>query len=702
MKTELKEIPLDQIRASKTNPRKDFTSPAAKTYLEELAATIRTRGVKQPALVRPDYCLGTHTRAQIEAKRKEPIFYVLIAGECRLRASALAGKQTLPCLPEEATDDDALETQQIENLQRRDLSALEEAAGYEAMLALKAEDGKSPRYTVATLAEKIGRSENYIHKRRTLDGLPDIAREALASGVLPVRTAELIASVPSVEARKLFAKAVLKPQYEPGPLSFRDAAALKQREFVVSLKGAPFPLEDAELHKAAGACAGCPKMSANCAHLLDAEEANAHLKGRSCFDPACFKKKLALMREKQFAAAKARGLTLLDKAECEKIFPPHWGAGQMNSSTYVYLSAQPNEYLLKNGTKRIGSWKALVEEAEAKTGGKVPRVLAEDQAGTLCELIDSRLAIALIEKAAGMVEAAVVLELIDKSSESEDEKKKARAKIEASGRAVDGEVAAKTVAALYEKGADKKAVAKIQEEMGESIFAKNEPGVRSGGSGSSDAARKAEQAAAKRRLAVAFAGLTMVHAKLVKTWVASALWEAMWGNALYHAGSDGLWLIAKWKKLELGEHGTEKEKSVTAWAKTLPAAERQALVPLLFVATGLKWNGAGCEGFADLAAFAKIDVKDVEAQGAADLKAAKAAKEKKKTGETDPKILAQWTKAHGLGMPPEEIARSFKADIKDVCGALGIAVPKKKSLAVAVGNAVAAVKGSVKKPAKKK
>lgn len=701
MKTELKDIPLDQIRPSKTNPRKDFTSPAAKAYLDELAATIRARGVKQPALVRPDYCLGTHTRAQIEAKRKEPIFYVLIAGECRQRASILAGKDTLPCLPEEATDDDALETQQIENLQRRDLTALEEAEGYESMLSLKSEDGKSLRYTVATLAEKIGRSENYIHKRRTLAGLPDAAREALIAGVLPVRTAELIASVPSVEARKQFAKAVLKPQYEPGPLSFRDASALKQREFVVSLKGAPFKLEDAELHKPAGACVGCPKMSANCAHLLDADEANMHLKGRSCFDPACFQAKLAIVRTKAIAAAKERGLTLLDKAECEKIFPPHWPTGQMNSSSLVYLSAQPGEYLLKNGAKRVCPWKTLVEQAEAKTGGKVPRILAEDQAGTLCELIDSKLAIALIEKAAGMVETAVVLDLIDKSSESDEEKKKARAKIEASGHAVDGELAAKMVAGLYEKGADKKAVAKIQDELGDSIFAKNDPGAARGGTGggASDAARKAEQAAAKLRLAVAFAGLTMLHAKLVKSWVPTALWEAMWENALYHAGSDGLWLIAKWKKLELGEHGTEKEKSVTKWAQTLPAAERQALVPLLFVATALKWSGAKCEGFSDLAAFAKLDVKDVKAQGAADLKAAKAAKEKKKTGETDPKILAEWVKAHGLGMAPEEIARSFKADIKDVCGALGIKVPKKRDAGAA---AVAAVKGSAKKGAKKK
>lgn len=399
MNPELKELRLDEITPSKTNPRKDFSSPAAQAYLEELAATIRERGVKQPALVRPDYCLHTRTTAEIEAKRHTPIFYVLIAGECRMRASALAGKETLPCLVEEATDDDAREIQQIENLQRRDLTPLEEAEGIAAMLELKTDAG-APRYTVETLAHKVGRQVDWVYKRIALLQLPAVAREAMQAGILHPKTARLVAIVPDAAMREKFAREVIKPRYGEGPLSYRAAKELKDEQYTRTLKGAPFALEDGDLLPEAGPCAKCPKMSANCPELFDDEEKAAHLKGRMCLDPVCYQKKIDALHARHAKEAAAAGKTILSAKEAEKIFPSYEQAGEMAwGCQYADITRPPNEELLKKEVKKTPSWKRLIEEAEAKLGMKVPRVLAHDQGNVLRELVDVKLAMAAVEKA---------------------------------------------------------------------------------------------------------------------------------------------------------------------------------------------------------------------------------------------------------------------------------------------------------------
>jgi ParB-like partition proteins len=127
------------------------------TSLHELAASIREHGVLQPILVRP----------------LENGEFQLIAGERRWRASKLAGLATIPALVEEIDDDTALEISIIENLQREDLSPLDEAAMYARMVG---EHG----YSVRRLAQKLGKDKGYLENRLRLADAPPEVRELVS------------------------------------------------------------------------------------------------------------------------------------------------------------------------------------------------------------------------------------------------------------------------------------------------------------------------------------------------------------------------------------------------------------------------------------------------------------------------------------------------------------------------------------------
>jgi ParB/RepB/Spo0J family partition protein len=146
-------VPVDHIEPNPEQPRMVF-EPAA---LDELAASIREHGVLQPILVRP---LGPNT-------------YQIVAGERRWRASRLAGLETIPALIEEIDDDTALEIAIIENLQREDLTPLDEAAMYDRMVH---EHG----YSIRKLADKLGKDKGYLENRLRLADAPPEIRELVS------------------------------------------------------------------------------------------------------------------------------------------------------------------------------------------------------------------------------------------------------------------------------------------------------------------------------------------------------------------------------------------------------------------------------------------------------------------------------------------------------------------------------------------
>ena len=128
------EIQLSEIRSNPYQPRKNFDEAA----LKELSDSIKEHGVFQPIIV-----------------KKSIKGYEIIAGERRVRASKMAGRTTIPAIIRAFTDEQMMEIGLLENLQREDLSAIEEAEAYESMI-------KSLDLTQEELARKVGKSRSHI------------------------------------------------------------------------------------------------------------------------------------------------------------------------------------------------------------------------------------------------------------------------------------------------------------------------------------------------------------------------------------------------------------------------------------------------------------------------------------------------------------------------------------------------------------
>ena len=149
----IRNLPLDRIVPNPEQPRVTFIQET----IDELAASIREHGVLQPVLVRP---IG-------------PGQFQLVAGERRWRASQRAGLTTIPAMIEEIDDETALEIAIIENLQREDLSPLDEATMYDKMI-------REHGYSIRKLAEKLGKDKGYLENRLRLADAPAEVRELVS------------------------------------------------------------------------------------------------------------------------------------------------------------------------------------------------------------------------------------------------------------------------------------------------------------------------------------------------------------------------------------------------------------------------------------------------------------------------------------------------------------------------------------------
>ena len=143
-------LPLASIRPNPRQPRKRF----AEESLKELADSIREKGLLQPLLVRP-----------------QGDGYELVAGERRYRAALMAGLQEVPAVVKDLTDREALELALVENLQREDLSPVEEARGYQALLEMG--------LTQEEVARRVGKARSTVANALRLLQLPPEALEAL-------------------------------------------------------------------------------------------------------------------------------------------------------------------------------------------------------------------------------------------------------------------------------------------------------------------------------------------------------------------------------------------------------------------------------------------------------------------------------------------------------------------------------------------
>lgn len=166
----LRHMPIELMRASPNNPRKYF----AEADLEDLAKSIRDKGLLQPIVVRP--LLGGE--------------YEIVAGERRWRAAQRAGVHDVPVLIRELNDGEALEIALIENIQRSDLNPLEEARAYGMLL-------EQFNYTQLQLADSVGKSRSHIANTLRLLNLPESVRSQIEQGNLTAGHARALVATDS-------------------------------------------------------------------------------------------------------------------------------------------------------------------------------------------------------------------------------------------------------------------------------------------------------------------------------------------------------------------------------------------------------------------------------------------------------------------------------------------------------------------------
>jgi ParB family chromosome partitioning protein len=190
-------VPIEFLRPNPRNPRKDFKE----AELDDLAASIKERGILQPILVRAITGVADA--------------YEIVAGERRWRSAQRANVHDVPIILIEADEKAALEIAVIENVQRADLNALEEAMGYEQL-------GNEFGYSQTDLARIIGKSRSHIANTLRLQKLPKLSRQMLAEGHLSAGHARALLSVSDPDA-------VAKRIVEQG-LSVRDVERITQQE----------------------------------------------------------------------------------------------------------------------------------------------------------------------------------------------------------------------------------------------------------------------------------------------------------------------------------------------------------------------------------------------------------------------------------------------------------------------------------------
>jgi len=312
MNTELIQIAPALIAPSLTNPRKTFNAER----LAELAESIKASGVHSPLLLRPlpaDRLQDTFTNRAAGAVLPT---YELVTGERRLRASIMAEQETVPALVRSLTDDEVLEIQIIENLQRDDLSELEEAEGYE-MLMQHGLDGH--RLTVDQVGAKIGKSRSYVYARLKLLDLSDTARKSMHDGKLDASKGLLLARIPDAKLQLKALKEITHEGYAGRTMSYREAADHVQKNYMLRLADARFSIKAVDLVPAAGACDACPKRTgANPDLFSDVKSADV------CTDPPCFTSKEDAHAAQQRAEAVARGQTIIDGREAKALMPNSW------------------------------------------------------------------------------------------------------------------------------------------------------------------------------------------------------------------------------------------------------------------------------------------------------------------------------------------------------------------------------------------
>lgn len=285
---ELKTLKLSEVVESPTNPRRHYDQ----AKLAELAADILARGLDSPILCR---------------KNPNGKGYEAVFGSRRLRATRLAGLDTVLATVREMSDFDAEKAQVVENDKREDLQPLEQAESYRGLMSRQ-------KLTVDELAIAIGRGRTTVYDILKLCDLLKEGKKALQEGKIEASVGIEVARLPALYQPNALKYALNGEWNEPDVKpSVREVKDFIKRSFLFDLKKAPFNIEDPALVKKAGACTACPKRT-------DAQPGffEEGSKVSMCMDKECHQEKVEAARDVRLQQLEADGRTILNDVESGK------------------------------------------------------------------------------------------------------------------------------------------------------------------------------------------------------------------------------------------------------------------------------------------------------------------------------------------------------------------------------------------------
>ena len=254
---EYKIIPLDMMDASPLNYRKIFP----KKELDELAANIKQHGIISSLVVR----------------RSDSGRFEIVAGERRFRAAKIAGLEEVPVSIVTLSDQEVIEIQLSENLQRSDTHPMEDAFAIERLQKVSS--------NLDEIALRMGKSKAFIYKRLKLLSLIDSIRELFLANKCTAQQAYDIASVSS-DSQEDFYKEYCSDWHDDEDFEMPDTAHTLDR-FRYDLSEAPFDIKDKKLVSEMGACTSCPFNSATVSTLFPDQAKEAVCSNKECYKRKC-------------------------------------------------------------------------------------------------------------------------------------------------------------------------------------------------------------------------------------------------------------------------------------------------------------------------------------------------------------------------------------------------------------------------------
>ncbi|PHQ27930.1 ParB/RepB/Spo0J family partition protein [Leeuwenhoekiella nanhaiensis] len=246
VKLEIQNLPIRKIKPDPEQPRKTFDEK----HLEQLSESIQQHGVLQPITV-----------------RKSGKDFIIVMGERRFRASKMANKATIPCIVRNYENNEILELQIIENLQRQDVEPTEEA---ESIAYL------SEKYAPAEIAKRLGRTDNFIRQRLKLAGLIDGFKHFVRNGEMTISLGVGVALFEPEEQQMMLE--TMGEDFNAHQIN----RMIKDQTY--DLEKASFDVTDKKLVPKAGSCVECPFNAANQGNLFG--------EGKMvCTKSACFESK---------------------------------------------------------------------------------------------------------------------------------------------------------------------------------------------------------------------------------------------------------------------------------------------------------------------------------------------------------------------------------------------------------------------------